>query len=424
MSIYKKFHCYRISCTDAREVIPRAHYWYTQSGAPHGVKGIDCVSLSNRRVLKVNPDVRSKVVVRVSKSKETPVKRKRIVSNEADRKKKLKDFGIAFEQFRPKSFKYASLLVCPYESNIADLLRVEDILLKQDQSLQTVHMLCRPKPYYNELNKVAISYKNPLCLTRAKKVQPALYNGLEIIEDNHAPAIVHNTEDTLEIGEITRKKMNDKMKDPECVTRKAKEPDSVVGSVCDVVKEIAFDVVNKKASDALKNKATDVKKSQLERHKPNPKQKEKSTVQVLSKVLVLRLSNQKVNPDVRSKVVVRVSKSKETHVKRKRIVSNEADRKKKLKGKSKKEDSDSEFETDVVDSSSDEVGRNRKKLNIKVGLKRKRSGSDSLDSSSIDIAKVKRLISKLERKVKKQESDKESIPKKVKKKMTKMIKKE
>nr|GEW39592.1 hypothetical protein [Tanacetum cinerariifolium] len=100
--------------------------------------------------------------------------------------------------------------------------KVEDKLIKQDQSLKTVHMLCRPKPYYNELNKVAIGYKNPLCLTHAKQVQPALYNGHEIIKDNHAPAIVQNTEDTLEIAEMPRKKMNDKMKDPECVTRKVK----------------------------------------------------------------------------------------------------------------------------------------------------------------------------------------------------------
>nr|GFB18723.1 hypothetical protein [Tanacetum cinerariifolium] len=34
--------------------------------------------------------------------------------------------------------------------------------------------------------------------------------------------IVHNTEDTLEIAEITRKKMNDKIKDPECMNRKVK----------------------------------------------------------------------------------------------------------------------------------------------------------------------------------------------------------
>ncbi|GJZ40838.1 integrase, catalytic region, zinc finger, CCHC-type containing protein [Tanacetum coccineum] len=100
--------------------------------------------------------------------------------------------------------------------------KVEDKLYKQYQSLQTVHMLCKPKPYYDERNKVAIGYKNPLCLTRAKQVQPALYNGHEIIKTNQVPAIVHNSEDTLEIAKITRKKMNDKMKDPYCVKKKVK----------------------------------------------------------------------------------------------------------------------------------------------------------------------------------------------------------
>ncbi|GKA74532.1 hypothetical protein Tco_0780834 [Tanacetum coccineum] len=100
--------------------------------------------------------------------------------------------------------------------------KVEDRLYKQDQSLQTVHMLCKPKPYYNELNKVVIGYNNPLCLTHAKQVQSTLYNGYEIVKNNHVLAIVHNTEDTLEIAEITRRKMHDKMKDPECVTHKMK----------------------------------------------------------------------------------------------------------------------------------------------------------------------------------------------------------
>nr|GEY31094.1 hypothetical protein [Tanacetum cinerariifolium] len=100
--------------------------------------------------------------------------------------------------------------------------KVEDKLIKQDQSLQIVHMLCRPRLNSNALNRVVIGYKNPLCLTRAKQVQHALYNGHEIIKDNHTPAILHNSEDTLEIAEITRKKINDKMNDPECVTRKVK----------------------------------------------------------------------------------------------------------------------------------------------------------------------------------------------------------
>ncbi|GKD59707.1 hypothetical protein Tco_1297216 [Tanacetum coccineum] len=92
--------------------------------------------------------------------------------------------------------------------------KVEDKLYKLDPSLQTIHMLCKPKPYYDEQNNVAIGYKNPLCLTRAHQVQPALNNGHEIIKTNHVQAIVHNSEDTLEIAEITRKKMNEKIKDP------------------------------------------------------------------------------------------------------------------------------------------------------------------------------------------------------------------
>nr|GEU89213.1 hypothetical protein [Tanacetum cinerariifolium] len=56
---------------------------------------------------------------------------------------------------------------------------------------------------------------------KSLKEKPALYNGHEIIKENHTPAIVHNAEDTLEIAKITRKKMNAKMNEPECVTRKA-----------------------------------------------------------------------------------------------------------------------------------------------------------------------------------------------------------
>nr|GEU48955.1 copia protein [Tanacetum cinerariifolium] len=73
-----------------------------------------------------------------------------------------------------------------------------------------------------EKSKVSIGYKNPLCLTYAKQVQPALYNGHEIIKTNYIPAIVHNSEDTLTIAEITMKKINEKMKDPECVKKKVK----------------------------------------------------------------------------------------------------------------------------------------------------------------------------------------------------------
>ncbi|GJR64241.1 hypothetical protein Tco_0010306 [Tanacetum coccineum] len=73
------------------------------------------------------------------------------------------------------------------------------------------------------LKKELHSVKMQLASTiNHNKSNPALYNGYEIIKNNHVPAIVHNTEDTLEIAEITRRKMNDKMKDPKCVTNKVK----------------------------------------------------------------------------------------------------------------------------------------------------------------------------------------------------------
>ncbi|GJW08595.1 retrovirus-related pol polyprotein from transposon TNT 1-94 [Tanacetum coccineum] len=44
----------------------------------------------------------------------------------------------------------------------------------------------------------------------------------EIVKTNHARALVHDSEDTLEIAETTRKQMIKKMKDPECVKKKVK----------------------------------------------------------------------------------------------------------------------------------------------------------------------------------------------------------
>ncbi|GJZ64907.1 hypothetical protein Tco_0621603 [Tanacetum coccineum] len=100
--------------------------------------------------------------------------------------------------------------------------KVEDKLFKQDQSFQTIHMLCKPKPYYDEKKKVAIGYKNPLYLTSVIQVQSALYNGYKIVKTNYAPAVVHDSEDTLKLAELNKKRMLEKMKIPLCVEKKVK----------------------------------------------------------------------------------------------------------------------------------------------------------------------------------------------------------
>nr|GEW10667.1 hypothetical protein [Tanacetum cinerariifolium] len=92
--------------------------------------------------------------------------------------------------------------------------KVEDRLFKHDQSLQTVHMLCKPKPHYDEQRKIEIGYKNPFYISKAKQVQPALYSGQEIVKSNHACVLVHDSEDTLEIAETIRKQMNEKNERP------------------------------------------------------------------------------------------------------------------------------------------------------------------------------------------------------------------
>ncbi|GJV67745.1 hypothetical protein Tco_1483254 [Tanacetum coccineum] len=85
--------------------------------------------------------------------------------------------------------------------------KIEDRLYKQDQSVQTVHMLCKPKSFYDEKHKVAIGYKNPVCLARAKQAQSALYNGHVLVTTNHTPTVIHDSEDTRELAEITRNRM-------------------------------------------------------------------------------------------------------------------------------------------------------------------------------------------------------------------------
>nr|GEV13265.1 hypothetical protein [Tanacetum cinerariifolium] len=175
------------------------------------------------------------------------------------------------------------------------------------------------------------------------------------------------------------------------VVKKSVKVSSVVADKFDVVKD-KVDVVADKVSDALKNKLTGKGKKHVvgkDKDKPkniapdvvkekfNPNRKQKV---ISSEIPVLRLLKQEENPEV----------------------------------KAKKDVSDSELDTDVVDSS-DEVDQKRKKLKIKAGLKRKRSGSDSSDSSKIDTKSIKLLI---------KESDEDSILKKEKKKEKQLTPKE
>ncbi|GJW20785.1 hypothetical protein Tco_0031407 [Tanacetum coccineum] len=69
------------------------------------------------------------------------------------------------------------------------------------------------------------------------EVQPALYNGHEIVKAAHDRAIVHDSEDTLEIAETTKKKKNAKMKDPMCMEKKIFWSDDILNEKAKALKE-------------------------------------------------------------------------------------------------------------------------------------------------------------------------------------------
>ncbi|GJZ27129.1 retrovirus-related pol polyprotein from transposon TNT 1-94 [Tanacetum coccineum] len=97
--------------------------------------------------------------------------------------------------------------------------KVEDRLYKPDQSVQTVHMICKPKSFLMKRTGTR-RLQNILMSHRASKVQPKLYNGHVLVMSNHARPVVHDSEDTRDMTEITRKRMIEKMQSPQCVENK------------------------------------------------------------------------------------------------------------------------------------------------------------------------------------------------------------
>ncbi|GJW36865.1 hypothetical protein Tco_0059785 [Tanacetum coccineum] len=66
---------------------------------------------------------------------------------------------------------------------------------------------------YDQKTKTALGAQNPCYLRQAKKAQPALYDGDELLKPHHVPVIVPSSEEELELAEATRNKLHVKMND-------------------------------------------------------------------------------------------------------------------------------------------------------------------------------------------------------------------
>nr|GEX17703.1 hypothetical protein [Tanacetum cinerariifolium] len=120
-----------------------------------------------------------------------------LVDQVAQKRKKLKyDFKTREDKFLYKEVEL--------EAKIKDL---ENILLKRDQTVQTMHML-NPKPdsFYHPNQKMALGYPNPSYLKKAQLKQQSLNNGNLLLVE-HDPPDMYDSEETLELAQETREKM-------------------------------------------------------------------------------------------------------------------------------------------------------------------------------------------------------------------------
>ncbi|GJU48029.1 hypothetical protein Tco_1217584 [Tanacetum coccineum] len=109
--------------------------------------------------------------------------------------------------------------------------KLKNKLHAKDQSIQTVHMMLKPKKLCKQYSEIAIGAHNPFYLRKAKVAQPTLYDGNEIINPDHEPTNVPSSEEDLELAELARQKMHEKMNDPVCVEKRINVQKSLVTEV-------------------------------------------------------------------------------------------------------------------------------------------------------------------------------------------------
>nr|GEV57584.1 hypothetical protein [Tanacetum cinerariifolium] len=73
---------------------------------------------------------------------------------------------------------------------------LDNVVYKMGQSTQTMHMLTKPQVVYDEGHQTALSYQNPLYLTKAQRKVHSLYYGNTIVKQHDALSII-DTEETL-----------------------------------------------------------------------------------------------------------------------------------------------------------------------------------------------------------------------------------
>ncbi|GJX31555.1 hypothetical protein Tco_0241410 [Tanacetum coccineum] len=71
---------------------------------------------------------------------------------------------------------------------------LDNIVFKRDQSAQTVHMLTKPRFFYDHTTKQALGFQNRFYIKKAQQLEPKLYNGNVI--KNMSAIMIPDSEET------------------------------------------------------------------------------------------------------------------------------------------------------------------------------------------------------------------------------------
>ncbi|GJQ96335.1 hypothetical protein Tco_0007474 [Tanacetum coccineum] len=113
----------------------------------------------------------------------------------------LQTFIVFKNESKEKENKYMENEI-DFEKRIKEL---DNIIFKVVQSAQIVHMLTKPQPFYDSIQKHALGYQNPFYLKKAQRIKPTLYDGI-VISDKHVAMPVIDDEETLILEEDSRSK--------------------------------------------------------------------------------------------------------------------------------------------------------------------------------------------------------------------------
>nr|GEY07568.1 hypothetical protein [Tanacetum cinerariifolium] len=104
----------------------------------------------------------------------------------------LETFNVFKNESKEKENQYLENEI-DLEQKITDL---DNIVYKVGQSAQTVHMLTKPRSFYDIVHKQALGYQNSFYLKKAQWIKPTLYDGT-VISEKHVAMPVIDDEETL-----------------------------------------------------------------------------------------------------------------------------------------------------------------------------------------------------------------------------------